>query len=129
MRDISTWRRALPVALILALLVVTEAGLIAQNLGSAPQTNVAVQGQTGAQTEGTWLNLINWIGNVMAPVGAGGAALAAIISFAAGKGPASRCSLPMCLPRSGRHGLHRGFEREFKLRSAIPKSSRPGSTY
>jgi hypothetical protein len=37
MRDISTWRRALPVALILALLVVTEAGLIAQNLGSAPQ--------------------------------------------------------------------------------------------
>src|SRR5882762_7795560 len=63
MRDISTWRRALPVALILALLVVTEAGLIAQNLGSAPQTNVAVQGQTGAQPEGTWLNLINWIRN------------------------------------------------------------------
>ena len=86
MRDISTWRRALPVALILALLVVTEAGLIAQNLGSAPQTNVAVQGQTGAQPEGTWLNLINWIGNVIAPVGAGGAALAAIISFAAGRG-------------------------------------------
>jgi len=86
MRDISTWRRALPVALILALLVVTETGLIAQNLGSAPQTNVAVQGQTGAQPEGTWLNLINWIGNVIAPVGAGGAALAAIISFAAGRG-------------------------------------------
>ena len=90
MRDISTWRRALPVALILALLVVTEAGLIAQNLGSAPQTNVAVQGQTGAQPEGTWLNLINWIGNVIAPVGAGGAALAAIVSFAAGRGFARR---------------------------------------
>jgi len=74
MRDLNTWRRALPVALILALLVVTEAGLIAQNLGSAPQTNVAVQGQTGAQPEGTWLNLINWVGNVIAPVGAGGAA-------------------------------------------------------
>ena len=86
MRDISTWRRALPVALILALLVVTEAGLIAQNLGSAPQTNVAVQGQTGAQPEGTWLNLINWIGNVIAPVGAGGAALMAIGSFAMGRG-------------------------------------------
>ena len=86
MRDLSAWRRALPVALILALLVVTEAGLIAQNLGSAPQTNVAVQGQTGAQPEGTWLNLINWIGNVVAPVGAGGAALAAIASCAAGRG-------------------------------------------
>jgi hypothetical protein len=86
MRELSAWRRALPVALILALLVVMQAGLIAQNLGSAPQVNVAVQGQTGSQPEGTWLNLINWIGNVIAPVGAGGAALAAIISFAAGRG-------------------------------------------
>ena len=85
MRDLSAWRRALPVALILALLVVTEAGLIAQNLGTAPQTNVAVQGQTGAQPEGTWLNLINWVGKCR-PVGAGGAALAAIASFAAGRG-------------------------------------------
>lgn len=86
MRDISAWRRAIPVALILALLVVMQAGSIAQNLGSAPQVNVAVQGQTGSQPEGTWLNLINWIGNVIAPVGAGGAALAAIVSFAAGRG-------------------------------------------
>ncbi len=86
MRDISAWRRAIPVALILALLVVMQAGLIAQNLGSGPQVNVAVQGQTGSQPEGTWLNLINWIGNVIAPVGAGGAALAAIVSFAAGRG-------------------------------------------
>jgi hypothetical protein len=86
MKDIGAWRRAIPVALILALLVVMQAGLIAQNLGSAPQVNVAVQGQTGSQPEGTWLNLINWIGNVIAPVGAGGAALAAIVSFAAGRG-------------------------------------------
>jgi hypothetical protein len=85
MRELSAWRRALPVALVITLLVM-EAGLIAQNLGSAPQTNVAVQGQTGAQPEGTWLNLINWVGNVIAPVGAGGAALAAIVSFAAGRG-------------------------------------------
>src|SRR5713226_1530799 len=86
MKDISTWRQALPVALVLALLVVMQAGLIAQNLGSAPQVNVAVQGQSGSQPEGTWLNLVNWIGNVIAPVGAGGAALAAIVSFAAGRG-------------------------------------------
>src|ERR1700752_3394587 len=66
MRELSAWRRALPVALVFTLLVM-EAGLIAQNLGSAPQTNVAVQGQTGAQPEGTWLNLINWVGNVSLP--------------------------------------------------------------
>src|SRR5437867_794592 len=86
MTNLSTWRQALPVALVLALLVVMQAALIAQNLGSAPQVNVAVQGQSGSQPEGTWLNLINWIGNVIAPVGAGGAALAAIVSFAAGRG-------------------------------------------
>jgi hypothetical protein len=39
-----------------------------------------------AQVEGSFLNLINWIGNVIAPVGAGGAALMAIINFAAGRG-------------------------------------------
>ena len=86
MRNSNAWRQALPAAVVLALLVMTEAGLIAQNLGQAPQVNVAVQGQTGAQPEGTWLNLINWIGNVIAPVGAGGAALVAIAHFAAGRG-------------------------------------------
>jgi len=45
----------------------------AQNLGGPPQTNVAVQGETGAQPEGAFLNFVNWIGNVIAPVGAGGA--------------------------------------------------------
>src|SRR5208337_2764018 len=44
----------------------------AQNLGSAPASNVAVQGQSGAQPEGAFLNFINWVGNVIAPVGAGG---------------------------------------------------------
>ena len=58
----------------------------AQDLGAAPATNVAVQGQQGTQPEGTFLNLINWIGNVIAPVGAGGAALMAIGSFAMGRG-------------------------------------------
>jgi hypothetical protein len=43
-------------------------------------------GSTGTQPEGTFLNLINWIGNVIAPVGAGGAALMAIGSFAMGRG-------------------------------------------
>jgi hypothetical protein len=80
-------RQRLTVAVVLALLIlVTQAGLNAQNLGAAPQVNVAVQGQQGTQPEGTFLNLINWIGNVIAPVGAGGAALMAIGSFAMGRG-------------------------------------------
>jgi hypothetical protein len=80
-------RQRLTVAVVLALFIlVTQAGLNAQNLGAAPQVNVAVQGQQGTQPEGTFLNLINWIGNVIAPVGAGGAALMAIGSFAMGRG-------------------------------------------
>ena len=73
------------VALALCLVVVQSVA-IAQNLGAAPQVNVAVQGQTGAQPEGAFLNFVNWIGNVIAPVGAGGAALMAIGSFAMGRG-------------------------------------------
>jgi hypothetical protein len=75
------------IAVVLALfLFAVQVGLMAQNLGTAPQVNVAVQGQQATQPEGTFLNLINWIGNVIAPVGAGGAALMAIGSFAAGRG-------------------------------------------
>src|ERR1700691_601527 len=47
---------------------------------------VAVQGHQATQPEGALLNLINRIGNVIAPVGAGGAALMAIGSFAMGRG-------------------------------------------
>lgn len=80
-------RLRITAAIVIALLVAsTQAALIAQNLGATPQVNVAVQGQQGAQPEGTFLNLINWIGNVIAPVGAGGAALMAIGAFAMGRG-------------------------------------------
>lgn len=58
----------------------------AQNLGSAPASNVAVQGQTGAQPEGAFLNFINWVGNVIAPVGAGGAVLGAVVCWLTGRG-------------------------------------------
>jgi uncharacterized membrane protein YdjX (TVP38/TMEM64 family) len=42
---------------------------------------MAVQGQTGAQPEGAFFNFINWIGNVVAPVGAGGAVFGSIVAF------------------------------------------------
>src|ERR1022692_3443777 len=72
--------------LAVCLLVVCQSVALAQNLGAAPQTNVAVQGQTGAQPEGAFLNFINWIGNVIAPVGAGGAVVGAIVSWLTGRG-------------------------------------------
>lgn len=72
---------------VLALAVIAMGQFVwAQNLGSAPASNVAVQGQTGAQPEGAFLNFINWIGNVIAPVGAGGAVLGAVVSWLTGRG-------------------------------------------
>lgn len=73
-------------ALIALALVVIGQFVWAQNLGSQPASNVAVQGQTGAQPEGAFLNFINWIGNVIAPVGAGGAVLGAVVSWLTGRG-------------------------------------------
>jgi hypothetical protein len=73
------------VALVLCLLLV-QAAAIAQNLGNAPQVNIAVQGQTGAQPEGAFLNFVNWVANVVAPVGAGVAVVGAVISYATGRG-------------------------------------------
>ena len=74
------------VALVALALVLIGQFLWAQNLGSAPASNVAVQGQTGAQPEGAFLNFINWVGNVIAPVGAGGAVLGAVVSWLTGRG-------------------------------------------
>jgi hypothetical protein len=74
------------VALLALALVVIGQFLWAQNLGNAPASNVAVQGESGAQPEGAFLNFINWIGNVIAPVGAGGAVLGAVVSWLTGRG-------------------------------------------
>jgi hypothetical protein len=59
--------------------------MFAQTLGTAPMLNRAVQGQTGAQPEGAFFNFINWIGNVVAPVGAGGAVFGGIVSYMSGR--------------------------------------------
>ena len=60
----------------------------AQNLGASPQVNKAVQGQTASQPEGAFLNLVNWIGNVIAPVGAAICVVMAVISYTQGRGVA-----------------------------------------
>src|ERR1700732_3048207 len=76
------------VAMVLAVcfLVACQSMALAQNLGAAPQVNVAVQGETGAQPEGAFLNFVNWVGNVIAPVGAGVAVVGGIVSYASGRG-------------------------------------------
>lgn len=79
-------RAALLLAAVLFFIATTNAILVAQNLGAAPQTNVAVQGQTGAQPEGAFLNLVNWIGNVIAPVGAALAIAGGLVAYIAGRG-------------------------------------------
>jgi hypothetical protein len=78
------WKK--PLVVLAIMLLVVGQFMTAQNLGSSPQFNVAVQGQTGAQPEGSFLNFINWIGNVIAPVGAGGAVLGAVVSWLTGRG-------------------------------------------
>ncbi len=78
------WKKSLAVLAIMFLAIVQV--MVAQNLGAAPQTNVAVQGQTGAQPDGAFLTFINWIGNVIAPVGAGGAVVGAVVSWLTGRG-------------------------------------------
>ena len=79
-------RAAVLLAVVLLFLTTTNVALLAQNLGAAPQTNVAVQGQTGAQPEGAFLNLVNWVGNVIAPVGAALAIAGGLIAYIAGRG-------------------------------------------
>jgi hypothetical protein len=79
-----TWKR--PLIVLAILLLATGSFVVAQNLGQAPATNVAVQGETAAQPEGAFLNFINWIGNVISPVGAGGAVVGAVVSWLTGRG-------------------------------------------
>jgi hypothetical protein len=78
------WKK--PMIMFAIMMLAIAQFVLAQNLGTAPATNVAVQGQTAAQPEGAFLNFINWIGNVIAPVGAGGAVVGAVVSWLTGRG-------------------------------------------
>jgi len=86
----SDWRRRLALAGLLVLVSLHLAPLAsyAQNLGQQPATGQAVQGQTAAQPEGAVLNLVNWVGNVIAPVGAALAVVMAVVSYSQGRGVA-----------------------------------------
>lgn len=84
----SRQRLALAGLLVIVLLQLMPVTSSAQNLGQSPATGQAVQGQTAAQPEGTVLNLVNWVGNVIAPVGAALAVVMAVVSYSQGRGVA-----------------------------------------
>jgi hypothetical protein len=84
------WRQRLALA---GLLVIISLQLVrltsyAQNLGQQPATGQAVQGQTAAQPEGAVLNLVNWVGNVIAPVGEALAVVLGVVAYSQGRGVA-----------------------------------------
>ena len=88
---LSSWRATrhrLALLYLLAIVVLQLSPLMshAQNLGQQPATGQAVQGQTAAQPEGTVLNLVNWVGNVIAPVGAALAVVMAVVAYSQGRG-------------------------------------------
>ena len=88
---LSDWRnRRRRFALVYLLAMVSfqllPLGSYAQNLGTQPATGQAVQGQTAAQPEGTVLNLVNWVGNVIAPIGAALAVVMAVAAYSQGRG-------------------------------------------
>jgi hypothetical protein len=82
------YRLALAAFLVIASLQLVPLVTYAQNLGQQPATGQAVQGQTAAQPEGTVLNLVNWVGNVISPVGAALAVVMAVVSYSQGRGVA-----------------------------------------
>jgi hypothetical protein len=65
--------------------LVAPAASVAQNMGQAPAVGQAVQGQTAAQPEGAFLNLVNWTCNVICPVGAGIAVVATVLQWRSGR--------------------------------------------
>ena len=85
-----SWRQRLALVglLVIVSLQLMPLTLYAQNLGQQPATGQAVQGQTAAQPEGAVLNLVNWVGNVIAPVGAALAVVMAVVAYSQGRGVA-----------------------------------------
>ena len=73
---------------IVVLIQLLSMCVYAQNLGAAPALDKAVKGQTAAQPEGAFLNLVNWIGNVVAPLGTALCVVMAIVSYTQGRGVA-----------------------------------------
>jgi hypothetical protein len=70
------------------LMLAAPAFVHGQNLGTSPATGQAVRGQSADQPEGAFLNLVNWVGNVICPVGAALCVVMAIVHYMSGRGVA-----------------------------------------
>jgi len=70
MRAVRAAQKHLQVLMLVSFIgaaLVAPAASVAQNLGAAPATGQAVQGQTASQPEGAFLNAVNWVCNVICP--------------------------------------------------------------
>jgi len=87
------WREAVLIQILASIftfsLAMAPAPAIAQNLGQQPATGQAVQGQQASAPEGTLLNFVNWVGNVICPILAGLALVGCIINWRQGRGYAA----------------------------------------
>jgi hypothetical protein len=70
---------------------------IAQTTGSAPTFNATVQGQSASTVEGTFGNVVNYIGNVICPVGAAVMVAACVVQVRSGKGWVGSAITAVCL--------------------------------
>ncbi len=88
MRALGVAQKHLQVIMLVSIVgavLVVPAISIAQNLGNTPATGKAVQGQTAAQPEGAFLNVVNWVCNVICTVGAGIAVVATVLQWRSGR--------------------------------------------
>lgn len=84
--SLSRWQAILIAVWFGACLQIYPITIFAQNNGSAPVFNKAVQGQQATQPEGTVLNIVNWVGNVISPLLAVGSVVMAVVSYTQGRG-------------------------------------------
>jgi hypothetical protein len=59
--------------------------LVAQTSGSTPTFNATVQGESASTVEGTLANVVNYVGNVICPIGAGLMVAATVVQAKNGK--------------------------------------------
>jgi uncharacterized membrane protein YqgA involved in biofilm formation len=88
-RPKDNFRRNLHVAMLLLVVGFVIAGpaqaVLAQTSGSAPTFNATVQGESASTVEGTLANVVNYVGNVMCPIGAGLMVAATVVQAKTGK--------------------------------------------
>ena len=71
--------------LIIGLVLSGPVVALAQTSGNAPVFNATVQGESANTVEGTFANVVNYIGNVICPLGAGLGVVGTIIQAKNGK--------------------------------------------